>query len=130
MWNRKAGSFGRRSNRKRGQALVEFALIFPMFMLVLSGILDFGFALYSRMSVINASREGAHAAIIVPSVTTISSSSPGRAVSVASQGGLSISGGNVTTICINTSTGGNSQIDCNSAKPGDSGASDGVVHLP
>ncbi len=51
----------RRSRReRRGQALVEFALIFPVFMLILAGILDFGFMLYSRMTVINAAREGAH----------------------------------------------------------------------
>ena len=46
-----------------GQSLVEFAVVFPVFMLVLSGILDFGFMLYSRMTVISATREGARAAI-------------------------------------------------------------------
>ena len=33
---------GRRHHGRRGQALVEFALVFPIFMLVLSGIMDFG----------------------------------------------------------------------------------------
>jgi Flp pilus assembly protein TadG len=53
----------RRRTAGRGQSLVEFALVFPVFMLVLSGILDFGFMLYSRMTVINAAREGARTAI-------------------------------------------------------------------
>jgi Flp pilus assembly protein TadG len=52
---------GRKSSR--GQSLVEFALIFPVFMLILAGILDFGFMLYTRMTVINATREGAREAI-------------------------------------------------------------------
>ena len=33
---------GRRRKRTRGQALVEFALVIPIFLLVLCGILDFG----------------------------------------------------------------------------------------
>lgn len=45
--------------RSRGQALVEFAIVLPVFLLVLSGVLDFGFLFYSRMSAINAIREGA-----------------------------------------------------------------------
>ena len=48
--------------RSRGQSLVEFALVLPVFLLILSGILDFGFLLYSRMTVINAAREGARVA--------------------------------------------------------------------
>ena len=53
----------RSRRRGRGQSLVEFAVVFPVFMLVLSGILDFGFMLYSRMTVISATREGARSAI-------------------------------------------------------------------
>jgi hypothetical protein len=33
-------------------------------MLILAGILDFGFMLYSRMTVINAAREGARVAVV------------------------------------------------------------------
>ena len=50
----------RRSQRGRGQALVEFAFVFPIFMIVLVSILYLGFLLYSKMTVINAAREGAH----------------------------------------------------------------------
>jgi len=45
--------------RRRGQSLVEFALVLPIFVLVLLGILDFGFLLSDRMTVINAANEGA-----------------------------------------------------------------------
>jgi Flp pilus assembly protein TadG len=53
----------RRRRRSRGQALVEFALVFPIFFLILAGLLDFGFLLYSRITLINATREGARIAI-------------------------------------------------------------------
>jgi len=67
----------RRKNRTRGQALVEFALVVPVFLLVLCGILDFGFMLYSRMTVINASREGARISITAANRTTIPSLASG-----------------------------------------------------
>jgi Flp pilus assembly protein TadG len=39
--------------------LVEFAFVLPVFLLILSGVLDFGFLLYSRMTAINAIKESA-----------------------------------------------------------------------
>jgi Flp pilus assembly protein TadG len=45
--------------------MVEFALVIPVFLLILCGIMDFGFVLYSRMTVINAAREGARAATLM-----------------------------------------------------------------
>ncbi len=59
----------RRRSRTRGQALVEFAVVLPVFLLILSGILDFGFLLYSRMTVISSAREGARVAIDAPKST-------------------------------------------------------------
>jgi Flp pilus assembly protein TadG len=61
----------RRSSRTRGQSLVEFAVVLPVFLLILSGILDFGFLLYSRMSVISATREGARVAVDAPKTSTV-----------------------------------------------------------
>ena len=37
--------------KRRGQALVEFALVFPFFLLiVIGGIIDFGFAFYNHLT--------------------------------------------------------------------------------
>lgn len=47
------------SRRERGQALVEFALVLPIFLILLLGIIDFGWALKSWITVTNATREGA-----------------------------------------------------------------------
>jgi len=49
---------------ERGAELVEFALIFPMLLLVMLGIMDFGF-LFQRYEVLTAAaREGARVAIL------------------------------------------------------------------
>ena len=64
------GSRGRR-RRTRGQALVEFAIVLPVFMLVLAGILDFGFLLFDRMTLISAARDAARVSISVADKTTI-----------------------------------------------------------
>jgi Flp pilus assembly protein TadG len=45
--------------RERGQGLVEFAIILPVFLLLLVIMLDMGFAFYSNLTIAYASREGA-----------------------------------------------------------------------
>ena len=54
------------ARRRNGQSLVEFAVVLPIFLLVLAGILDFGIGLYSQMTIINASREGARFGVVDP----------------------------------------------------------------
>ena len=51
-------------NRHRGQSLVEFALLLPVFVLLLMGILDFARAIYAYNAVGNAAREGTRTAIV------------------------------------------------------------------
>jgi hypothetical protein len=48
----------------RGQSLVEFALILPIFLILLLGILDFGRAIAAYNSVSNGARSGARVAIV------------------------------------------------------------------
>ena len=45
--------------RARGQALVEYAILLPVFLLVLLGILEFGLAFSHHMTMEYATREGA-----------------------------------------------------------------------
>ncbi len=45
--------------RSRGQALLEFALILPVFMLLFAGALDLGRLYASQIAIANAAREGA-----------------------------------------------------------------------
>lgn len=46
-------------HNEKGQSLVEFALIIPVVLLILLGILEFGMMLNSYLTISNASREGA-----------------------------------------------------------------------
>lgn len=48
-----------RQARDRGAAAVEFALLFPLLMLILFGIIDFGRALNAQITLTQAAREGA-----------------------------------------------------------------------
>ena len=50
--------------REDGQAMVEFALILPIFLLILCGIIDFGWLFYNQLSLNNACREGARYAVV------------------------------------------------------------------
>ena len=49
---------------EQGQALVETAITLPLLLLLLMGIMEFGWYFYNQMSVENGSREGARFAIV------------------------------------------------------------------
>lgn len=50
--------------KQQGAAVVEFAIILPVFMLILLAVVDLGTALYDYAILTNASREGARWGII------------------------------------------------------------------
>ena len=50
----------------RGVALVEFALVAPVLILILLGILDAGRAINAYVTIANSAREGAHYAALHP----------------------------------------------------------------
>jgi Flp pilus assembly protein TadG len=85
--------------------MVEFAIVLPVFILVLCGILDFGFMLFTRMSVINAVREGARAGSVIADPTQIAAAVQARVISAAKQAGLGLSASNVVaTQCVETTS--------------------------
>ena len=54
----------RRCSSEKGAELVEFALVFPMLLLVVMGIIDWGLV-FSRYEVLfNAAREGARVSVL------------------------------------------------------------------
>lgn len=57
--------------RSRGQSLVEFALVLPLFLLLVMAIMDLGLAVFSYNSITNAAREGARLAIVNQDTTKI-----------------------------------------------------------
>ena len=52
--------------RSRGQGLVEFALILPAFLLLIMGIIEFGYVLTVYTGLFNAAREGARVGVVNP----------------------------------------------------------------
>ena len=54
-----------------GGAMIEFALVLPLLLLVIFGIIEFSIALYDKAVITNASREGARAGVIfrTPAIT-------------------------------------------------------------
>ncbi len=55
----------------RGVAAVEFALIFPLLILIVFGTIDFGFLVNRSTMMNNAAREGARVAIFTPDTAAI-----------------------------------------------------------
>ncbi len=50
--------------KEDGQAMLEFALVLPIFLLILCGIIDFGWMFYNQLALNNICREGARYAIV------------------------------------------------------------------
>jgi Flp pilus assembly protein TadG len=80
----------RRGMGALGQSVVEFALVIPLFLLLVSAMVDFGLGLNASITISNAAREGGRVGVITPDSTKIAtrvnnvvSSLPG-AVTIAS----------------------------------------------
>ena len=61
----------RTGKREGGQSLVEFALVLPIFLLVLFSIVDFGMAFHAWITVTNSAREGARLGAVRAPATDI-----------------------------------------------------------
>jgi hypothetical protein len=60
-----------RRDKESGQVLIEFALVLPVLILLVVGIIDFGFAFNTWNSAQNAAREGARVAAVSNNAPTI-----------------------------------------------------------
>lgn len=78
----------------RGQALVEFALVFPILILMIFGIVDAGRLIYTYNTVANAARDGARVAIVNQSASTTgtcdTASTIASAIGCAIESGLAL----------------------------------------
>ena len=57
--------------RKRGQAMVEFALVLPILLIILLGIMEFGLVFHEYLVVTHAAREVARAATLGEDITVV-----------------------------------------------------------
>jgi TadE-like protein len=74
---------------RKGQGLVEFALVLPVFLLIVMGLADLGRAVYEYNSITNAVREAARLAIVNQDTTKITARAVGQS-SMAETGGPSV----------------------------------------
>jgi Flp pilus assembly protein TadG len=63
-----------------GQALVEFALVLPLLLILLVGTIDFGRAVFAYNSVSNAARSAARMAIVDQTVADVEAAARNEAV--------------------------------------------------
>jgi Flp pilus assembly protein TadG len=95
---------------------VEFALVFPIFILLLAGMIDFGLGLYSYMNVINSAREGARLGVTNCVATNCSSAVTARAqanaagLTLDSVGVVCLTATDVGVQCANTAAGDKSSV--------------------
>lgn len=54
----------KKKRREEGQAIVEFAIVLPIFLLLVMGIIDFGWLFYNYISVENSARNAARTACV------------------------------------------------------------------
>lgn len=57
------------SKGKKGAAIVEFAIVVPLLILLAFGAIEFGVLLYDKAMITNASREGARAGVVFNRLT-------------------------------------------------------------
>jgi Flp pilus assembly protein TadG len=76
--------------RNNGTALVEMALVLPLLLLLVFGMIDFGLVIKDKMALIQAAREGARVAAIGETTASI------KSTVVASSPALAISAANIT----------------------------------
>lgn len=57
------------SKKYAGNALLEFALVLPVLLIIIAGIVDFSLLFYDKAVITNASREGARYAVVFRSPT-------------------------------------------------------------
>lgn len=72
----------RRRGSERGQTLVEFALILPIFIVILVGLFDGGRLVFAYNTVSNAAREGGREATVNQTITDIQARAAQHAVAL------------------------------------------------
>ena len=82
---------------RRGQSLLEFALILPVLILVLVGVFDLGRALFALITINNAAREGARYGTLHTEETV--DMVKAAAVQEAQGSGINITAPDVTVVC-------------------------------
>ncbi len=97
--------------RARGQSMVEFALVLPVFLFMTVGVIDLGRTFYFHNQLVNGVREGARVGVTDQNATTIRTA-------VKSRAPIGLTDGDITVTCFSAFT--STTKSCGSVVPGDS----------
>ena len=87
------------ANCDRGAAAVEFALLLPLLVLLVFGMIDFGRAINAQITITQAAREGARVLALPGGTTVGSDGNPAyQDRAVAAGNGLGLTASNVTDL--------------------------------
>lgn len=119
----------RRATRERGVVMVEFALVLPIFVALVFGIISYGYMLSYRQALGQAASESARAAAIVPSGMSVAGKNT-RAVDALNDSlssyGVTCSGG---VLKRGGTTAGSCAIQAKTSCPSDSARSCAIVTI-
>ena len=110
------GNVQARRHGSRGVAAVEFAIVLPVFLLILFGIIDFSLMLYDKAIITSAAREGARQGIVLQEPNRVPLTGTGSVKSIAE---AYCTGKLINLDGVNTCTA-SAQLD---KKPGNTGGS-------
>jgi Flp pilus assembly protein TadG len=87
------------TNNRKGQSMVEFALILPLLVLIIAGIFDLGRAFFASITITNAAREGArYGTLNADYITGVCQATKDE----AQNSGITLVDSNVSVSCGNT----------------------------
>lgn len=81
-----------RRKKQLGQSMVEFALVLPLFMILVLAIVDFGWALRCYIVTTNASREGARYGVVGVNQTLIKERTAERSAGLLTTNNVEVQG--------------------------------------
>ena len=114
---------GRRRS-ETGAAAVEFALVAPLFILLVFGVVSFGIVFAQNLALGNGAREAARSGVVENRTCgQIRTSATDAANSIAMQGAdvtVSIKRGQSSATAVNAFSGGDAVTPCTGSAPGDS----------
>ncbi|WP_158590544.1 TadE/TadG family type IV pilus assembly protein [Noviherbaspirillum cavernae] len=88
--------------RQRGSQIVEFAFVLPVLVLMLLLIVDFGFLVYNKAVITNASREGARFGTVLTATPWTTASVAAVACNYARNSVINVSTGTRNANCTGT----------------------------
>ncbi len=88
--------------KQKGAQAVEFALVLPVFILILFAVLDFGFLVYNKAIITNASREGARSGVVLSAATWSAAAVRQTACNYARNALITVKTGTTTSTCTGT----------------------------